>query len=161
MTHTPMVLADPNRTDCPVVYCNDAFCAMTGYGRAATLGRNLRFLQGPDTDLAVVRRIAEALAGHQHVEEEIFNYRRDGQGIWLSVHISPVFDADGTLRYFFGSQLDITHRRKAERLQARHIGPVGWGDCWPWRNLGSRACCFLEKPAPWAAAPSLGQGLEP
>ena len=25
MTRMPMVLADPNLEDCPVVYCNDAF----------------------------------------------------------------------------------------------------------------------------------------
>ncbi|NOG71263.1 PAS domain-containing protein [Roseicella sp. DB1501] len=125
MTRTPMVLADPSFTDCPIVYCNDAFCAMTGYERAEVLGRNCRFLQGPDTDRVAVRRIAEALAGHRHVEEEIYNYRKDGRGVWLAVHISPVFDAQGALRYFFGSQLDVTRRRGAERLQARHIESIG------------------------------------
>jgi PAS domain-containing protein len=62
LTRMPMVLADPNLADCPVVYCNDAFCEMTGYARAEILGRNCRFLQGPDTDREAVRRIAEALA---------------------------------------------------------------------------------------------------
>ncbi|MFL5333308.1 MAG: PAS domain-containing protein [Geminicoccaceae bacterium] len=125
MTRTPMVLADPNLADCPIVYCNDAFCTMTGYDRAEILGRNCRFLQGPDTDPAAVRRIAEALAGHRHVEEEIYNYRKDGRGVWLAVHISPVFDTDGALRYFFGSQIDISRRRETERLRARHIESIG------------------------------------
>ncbi|MCB4823595.1 PAS domain-containing protein [Roseicella aerolata] len=125
MTRTPMVLADPNLPDCPIVYCNDAFCAMTGYDRAEILGRNCRFLQGPDTDPATVWRIAEALAGRRHAEEEIYNYRKDGRGVWLTVHISPVFDAQGALRYFFGSQIDISRRREAERLQARHIDSIG------------------------------------
>ena len=48
LTRMPMVLADPNIEDCPVVYCNDAFCDMTGYERAEILGRNCRFLQGPE-----------------------------------------------------------------------------------------------------------------
>ena len=46
LTRMPMVLADPNLEDCPVVYCNDAFCEMTGYARTEILGRNCRFLQG-------------------------------------------------------------------------------------------------------------------
>lgn len=125
MTRTPMVLADPNLADCPIVYCNDAFCAMTDYARAEILGRNCRFLQGPDTDPAAVQQMAEAVAGHQHVQEEIYNYRKDGRGIWVAVHISPVFDADDALRYFFGSQIEISRRREAERLQAKHIESIG------------------------------------
>ena len=33
MTRMPMVLADPNLEDCPIIYCNDAFCDLTGYVR--------------------------------------------------------------------------------------------------------------------------------
>jgi PAS domain S-box-containing protein len=125
MTRTPVVLADPSLTDCPIVYCNDAFCALTGYDRTEILGRNCRFLQGPGTDPEAVQRIGEALAGHRHADEEIYNYRRGGSGIWLAVHISPVFDADGALRYFFGSQIDITQRRDAELHRTNHIESIG------------------------------------
>src|SRR5829696_6929482 len=58
MTRMRMVLVDPSREDCPVVYCNGAFCEMTGYDQEEVVGRNCRFLQGPDTDAATVRRIA-------------------------------------------------------------------------------------------------------
>src|SRR4051794_32245768 len=81
MTRMPMVLADPSLEDCPVVYCNDAFCEMTGFHREEVVGRNCRFLQGPGTDAATVRRIADALAKRQHVSEEIYNYCKDGRGI--------------------------------------------------------------------------------
>ena len=36
------------------------------------------------------------------------NYRRDGSTFWNLLFISPVHDATGALRYFFGNQLDIT-----------------------------------------------------
>jgi PAS domain S-box-containing protein len=124
LTRMPMVLADPNLADCPVVYCNDAFCEMTGYARAEILGRNCRFLQGPDTDREAVRRVAEALAQRQHVHEDLYNYRKDGRGLWVALEISPVFDEDGSLRFFFGSQVDITRRREAELLQSRHIESI-------------------------------------
>ena len=89
------------------------------------LGRNCRFLQGPDTDCEAVRRIAEALAARRHVHEEIYNYRKDGRGLWFSLDISPVFDQDGTLRFFFASQIDITRRRDVELVQTKHIESIG------------------------------------
>ncbi|CAI9092732.1 OLC1v1028057C2 [Oldenlandia corymbosa var. corymbosa] len=46
------VLTDPHLVDTPIVYANDAFLRMTGYARHEILGRNCRFLSGPDTDPA-------------------------------------------------------------------------------------------------------------
>ena len=40
---------------------NEAFCRMTGYEREEIVGRNCRFLQGPDTDPAAVARIRQAM----------------------------------------------------------------------------------------------------
>ena len=45
-----ITIADPNLPDCPLMYVNEAFCRMTGYERDEIMGRNCRFLQGPDTD---------------------------------------------------------------------------------------------------------------
>ena len=56
-----ITIADPNLPDCPLMYVNEAFCRMTGYAREEIIGRNCRFLQGPDTDAAAVVRIREAL----------------------------------------------------------------------------------------------------
>ncbi len=42
---------------------------------------------------------------------EIINHRKDGTKFWNRVLISPVFDADGRLTYFFASQLDVTLER--------------------------------------------------
>jgi PAS domain S-box-containing protein len=49
---------DP-QSDFPLVYANPAFEQITGYSVASVIGKNLRFLHGPDTDqssLAEVRR---------------------------------------------------------------------------------------------------------
>jgi len=44
-----MLINDPLQEDNPIVFLNDAFARLTGYGREETLGRNCRFLQGPGT----------------------------------------------------------------------------------------------------------------
>ena len=56
-----ITIADPNLPDCPIVYVNDAFCKITGYARDEVIGRNCRFLQGADTDMAAVDRLRTAI----------------------------------------------------------------------------------------------------
>ena len=104
----PMVLSDPGLPDCPMVVVNSAFSALTGYSATEVVGRNCRFLQGPNTDRGTAARIRASLeAGHGCIEW-ILNYRRDGSMFWNLLFISPVRDEVGRLLYFFGNQLDIT-----------------------------------------------------
>ncbi len=51
------VLSDPTLPDTPLVYVSPGFEKMSGYSAAECLGRNCRFLQGPETDQEEVRRI--------------------------------------------------------------------------------------------------------
>ena len=105
----PMVLSDPSQPDCPMIAVNHAFATLTGYDARDIVGQNCRFLQGPKTDPASPPRIRACLAAGEGCIEWIVNYRKDGSMFWNLLFISPVRDADGTLLYFFGNQLDITH----------------------------------------------------
>ena len=117
-TRMPMVLTDPNQPDNPIVFANRAFQELSGYGAADLLGRNCRFLQGLGAEPAAVQRIRDALAARREVAVEITNYRRDGTPFANELFISPVFDRDGRLRYFFGSQLDVSANREDRRRLA-------------------------------------------
>ena len=44
------VVSNPRLPDNPIVACNDAFVALTGYDREEIIGHNCRFLSGPDTE---------------------------------------------------------------------------------------------------------------
>ncbi len=63
-----ITIADPNLPDCPLMYVNEAFCRMTGYDQDEILGRNCRFLQGPETDKAALARIKIAMQQVRHLE---------------------------------------------------------------------------------------------
>ena len=56
-------ISDPTLPDCPIVYVNDAFKKTTGYARKEVLGRNCRFLQGPDTDPAARKQLRADIQG--------------------------------------------------------------------------------------------------
>jgi PAS domain S-box-containing protein len=113
-TRMPMIITNPRLPDNPVVFVNDAFCRLTGYARDEIIGRNCRFLQGPDTDPAIVARIRDAVAQVTSIETDIRNYRKSGEPFWNRLLLAPVHDAEGQLVYFFASQVDVTLER--ERL---------------------------------------------
>ncbi|ACK86138.1 PAS domain-containing protein [Methylorubrum extorquens] len=115
-TRMPMVITNPRLPDNPIVFVNDSFCRLTGYSREEIVGRNCRFLQGPDTDPADVTCLQEAIAAPRSIEIDIRNYRKDGTSFWNRLLMAPVKDARGALAYFFASQLDVTTER--ERLAA-------------------------------------------
>ena len=116
-TRTPMILTDPTRPDDPIVFANRAFQDLSGYGADELLGRNCRFLQGPDTDPAHVQAIRDALAARRDLAIDIVNYRRDGTPFLNELFISPILDPEGRVLYHFASQVDVTgYRQTMSRL---------------------------------------------
>jgi len=113
-TRMPMIITDPHQPDNPIIFANRAFVEMTGYEREELIGRNCRFLQGPETDPDAIADIRQAIAETREAATEVLNYRKDGSTFWNALFVSPVFDDDGALVYFFGSQLDVSRRRDAE-----------------------------------------------
>ena len=107
-TRMPMIITNPRLPDNPVVFANPSFCRLSGYSREEILGRNCRFLQGPDTDRDTVRSIHDAVAQRKPIEVDIKNYRKDGRTFWNRLLMAPVFDAEKKLAYFFASQVDVT-----------------------------------------------------
>lgn len=102
-----MVVTNPLRPDNPIEIANGPFCALTGYAEAEVVGRNCRFLAGESTEAAVQAQIRAAVDGQRPVLVDILNYRRDGSPFRNGVMIAPLFDDDGKLAYFLGSQVDL------------------------------------------------------
>tara|TARA_B100000678_G_scaffold104477_1_gene87411 strand:- start:2341 stop:3417 length:1077 start_codon:yes stop_codon:yes gene_type:complete len=118
-TRMAVCLSDPHQPDQPIVFANRAFRRLTGYEEDEILGRNCRFLQGPKTDRESVARVREAIASEDVVVVELLNYRKDGTPFWNALHLGPIYDSQGKLLYFFGSQWDVSDVRAA-RAEERH-----------------------------------------
>jgi PAS domain S-box-containing protein len=146
-----LVLTNPDLEDNPIVYANAAFTRLTGYTVEAAVGRNCRFLQGPETEPDRVARLREAVAAAEDIAIEITNHRADGSAFLNRLTITPIRD-EGRLAYFLGTlsladsnltetRLEAVQLRLAEvqhrvknhlamivgmiRLQARHAEAAG------------------------------------
>nr|AML79381.1 putative LOV domain-containing protein [Heliotropium calcicola] len=100
------VITDPRLPDNPIIFASDSFLELTEYSREEILGRNCRFLQGPETDPATVRKIRDAIDNQTEVTVQLINYTKSGKKFWNLFHLQPMRDQKGEVQYFIGVQLD-------------------------------------------------------
>ena len=119
-----MVVTNPHLEDNPIVYVNQAFTRSTGYARSATIGRNCRFLQGPDTNKADVDRLRAGIESEESVTVDILNYRANGEPFMNRLIVAPVHDDEGNAQYFVGVQKELKQSElstSAEEINAQLI----------------------------------------
>ena len=113
-----MVVSNPRLPDNPIEVANAAFCNLTGYAESDIVGRNCRFLAGESTEPWVTGEIRAALRDRRPLLVDILNYKKDGTPFRNGVMITPLFDAEGGLAWFLGSQVDLGEP-SADRLSGR------------------------------------------
>jgi methyl-accepting chemotaxis protein PixJ len=109
-----IIITDPRAIDNPIIFCNPAFETITGYPPEEAIGRNCRFLQGPETDPAIIEQLRHAVRNSLECQVVLKNYRKDGTPYWSELTISPVRDSFGQVTNYIGVQADITLRKQAE-----------------------------------------------
>ncbi|MEO1282323.1 MAG: PAS domain-containing protein [Pseudomonadota bacterium] len=106
----PLTLSSPVFDDCPLVLVNQAFEELTGYESEEIVGRNCRFMQGPETDPGSRTELRDAVEKRTERLVSIINYRKNGAKFENYVFILPIFGENGSLLYYLGSQCDVSQR---------------------------------------------------
>lgn len=101
------VLSNPRKADNPLEVANQAFCDLTGYAEGEILGRNCRFLSGLGTEPWLTERIRQGVRTRSSVLVDILNYKKDGTSFRNAVLVTPLFDGNGELNWFLGSQVEL------------------------------------------------------
>lgn len=109
-----ITISDLRLPDNPLIYVNQAFTESTGYSREESIGRNCRYLQGPDTDTEAVANIRTAIAERRPCVVELLNYKSDGTPFWNRLSLTPLRDKSNEVTHYIGVQSDVTRRRLAE-----------------------------------------------
>lgn len=113
------VVSDPRLPDNPLIACNQAFMDLTGYSEDEIVGRNCRFLAGPGTEPWLTETIRQGVRDRKPVMVEILNYKKDGTPFRNAVVVAPMFDDQGELTYFFGSQVELADDAQGPSLTRR------------------------------------------
>jgi PAS domain S-box-containing protein len=102
-----LTLTGPAYQDNPLVYATRTFRRLTGHELTTLRGENLRLLQGPETDVAAVADLREALDSWEPVTVELRNYRRDGTAFTNRLSVVPLADDTGTVAHWLGVQAAV------------------------------------------------------
>jgi PAS domain S-box-containing protein len=90
-----------------VLYASEAFERHTGYPLAEAIGRNLSFLQGPDTEEDAVEEFRRLIRTGTAGMVRITNYRKDGTRFVHECEFRPVHDSTGKITHFITIQRPI------------------------------------------------------
>ncbi len=104
-----------------IEWVNEGFIKLTGYKYDEVIGNLGYILQGEKTDPEMVETIRTTMWARQPFAGEIYNYKKDGTGFWMSISITPTYDDKGEVQGFVAVQMDITDRKALEeQLREAH-----------------------------------------
>jgi|GEM_PF-6059770 len=104
---TDAVLITDAQIDLPgpnVVYCNERFTQATGYTLADFKGKSPRILQGPGSNITVLKELRNALNEERNFRGRSINYHKNGTPLEVEWSIIPVYDENTRVAYYFSSQ---------------------------------------------------------
>ncbi|KAL0300466.1 UNVERIFIED_CONTAM: Phototropin-2, partial [Sesamum angustifolium] len=117
------VVSDATKPDCPIMYASSGFFTMTGYTSKEVIGKNCRFLQGPDTDQDEVAKIRNAARTGTSYCGRLLNYKKDGTPFWNLLTITPIKDDKGRTIKFIGMQVEVS--KYTEGVNDKALRPNG------------------------------------
>jgi len=103
-----VMITDPNLPDNPIVYVSQGFLDLTGYALDQVLGRNCRFLQGPDTDQAAIDVMRRAFKEGTDTSVCLLNYREDGTPFWNQFFVAALKDDEGKVVNYLGVHCKVS-----------------------------------------------------
>jgi diguanylate cyclase (GGDEF)-like protein/PAS domain S-box-containing protein len=91
-----------------IVYVNAAFCRLSGYPEAESIGKTPWFLDGPETDPEARAKVKNAIKAGRHMRTRLLQYAKDGTTYWVDMNIMPLFGDDGEVTHIAAIQRDVT-----------------------------------------------------
>jgi PAS domain S-box-containing protein len=110
-----VAIADIERPNKPIIYCNTAFETITGYHADDVIGKDFQLFEGPETDSKAMCVIRSAFEEGQECEMTVRTYRRDGSWFWNHLRLSPVREASGVVRHMVAIADDVTEKLRYQR----------------------------------------------
>ncbi|MBC3538238.1 PAS domain S-box protein [Rufibacter sediminis] len=98
-----------------IEWVNDGFTRLHGYTLEEAIGQKPScLLHHPKMNTAMYSPIEEKLSRGESATFEVLNRKKDGEGLWVSVEINPVFSGSGAIDRLVVIQTDITELKTSE-----------------------------------------------
>ena len=108
-----IVITDSKGT---ILWVNESFTVMTGYGKQEILGKNTRVLKSGEQPQSLYRSLWSTVTSGKTWSGELVNRRKDGTTYTEEMTITPVtHESYGTAyTYFIAIKRDVTERRRSD-----------------------------------------------
>jgi PAS domain S-box-containing protein len=115
-----IVVSDAIDPETPIVYVNPAFEVLTGHSREEVVGRNCRFLQGPDDNQPAKHIIRDAIAKQHAASCILRNYRKDESLFSISCSSIPFATQMASLPTLSAAKTRSRTRSVAMQCRTQH-----------------------------------------
>jgi PAS domain S-box-containing protein len=104
--------------DAKIIYANKAAETTTGYSRQEIIG-NRPSLWGKQMEGEFYERMWKTIKFDKKTfHGEIKNKRKNGERYFADIHVSPILDSQGNVKFFIGIERDITPEKELESARA-------------------------------------------
>lgn len=109
-----------------ILYANRAAEQNTGFSAGEMLGKTPGDLWGGRMPREFYDSMWRTIKGEKKpFVGEVRNVKKDGSEYWQELHISPILDERGNVKFFVAIEPNITDRKEKERFREEFIGIVG------------------------------------
>lgn len=112
---SPVTLVESSHPQQPLIYANKHFQQITGYEEQEVLGKNCRFLQGPETDREATGWIRDAILARRPICQDLLNYTKRGEKFYNRLVLIPFQEYN---EFFF---VGFQHTISKENFKPRHL----------------------------------------
>lgn len=95
-----------------IEWVNDEFTRIMGYTPEEIVGKKPDVLRGTETDKNAIARIQSKKLLGSPFHDEVLNYKKNGQPVWLQMHVTPLSNDEGEVDHYVAIQEDITESKK-------------------------------------------------
>ncbi len=99
-----------------ITQVSQAFCDISGFSREELIGSHYNILRHPNTPSEVYRELWQTISDDRVWSGELLNRSKTGDDYWVRNMIEPSFDENGIKTGYTAIALDITDRKRVERL---------------------------------------------